>query len=261
MARIGVLGTVENVCRAPRLDDLALGHDIHALGHAPDDAEIVGDQKHGHVQLALETGEKLENLRLDGDIEGRRRLVGDQQVRLVGERHGDHDALALAAGKLVGIGAEPAFRVLDAHLVEKLEHPLARPGLRHAAMHDEHLAHLLLDGVERVEGGHGLLEDHGDAIAANGAHLLVGKGQQVLAGEQDLARGMAGCRIGQKAHDGERRDGLAGARFAHERHRLALGDVEGYALDGMGDPRARAKIHREIAHRNEGRRGISRHGN
>jgi hypothetical protein len=55
----------------------------------------VGDEQHGHADLALQRLQELEDLRLDGDVERGRRLVGDQQVRLVGERHGDHDALAL----------------------------------------------------------------------------------------------------------------------------------------------------------------------
>ena len=52
-------------------------------------------------QLALQRLQQLEDLRLDGDVERGGGLVGDQQVGLVGERHGDHDALALAAGELV----------------------------------------------------------------------------------------------------------------------------------------------------------------
>ena len=51
--------------------------------------------------------EQRQDLRLDGDVERGGRLVGDQQVRLVGERHGDHHALALAARQLVRIGVEP----------------------------------------------------------------------------------------------------------------------------------------------------------
>ena len=47
----------------------------------------------------------LQDLRLDRDVERRRRLVGDQQRRAADQRHGDHRALAQAAGKLERIGA------------------------------------------------------------------------------------------------------------------------------------------------------------
>jgi hypothetical protein len=68
----------------------------------------VGDEQHRHAER-LCNPEQLQDLRLHGDVERRGRLVGDQQVGLVGERHGDHHALALAAGELVRIGIRAAF--------------------------------------------------------------------------------------------------------------------------------------------------------
>ena len=50
---------------------------------------------------SLQLAEQVEDLRLDGDVERRGRLVGDQELGIAGERHGDHDALAHAAGELV----------------------------------------------------------------------------------------------------------------------------------------------------------------
>jgi hypothetical protein len=47
------------------------------------------------------SAQQVEDLRLDGDVERRGGLVGDQQVRVADQRHGDHDALAQAAGELV----------------------------------------------------------------------------------------------------------------------------------------------------------------
>ena len=63
---------------------------------------------------------QVEDLRLHGDVERGRRLVGDDQARLAGERHGDHHALAHAAGILVRVGREPARRVGNAHAAEQL---------------------------------------------------------------------------------------------------------------------------------------------
>ena len=61
--------------------------------------------------------EQRHDLRLDGGVERRRRLVGEQQVGLDEERHGDHHALAHAARELVRIGVEPQPRVRDADAV------------------------------------------------------------------------------------------------------------------------------------------------
>ena len=73
------------------------------------DAEIVRDQDQRRVALGDEAAQQVEDLRLDRHVERGRRLVGDQQLRLAGERHRDHRALAHAARKLVrvGIGALP----------------------------------------------------------------------------------------------------------------------------------------------------------
>ena len=56
----------------------------------------------------LEALEQLQDLRLGGDVERGRRLVGDQQLRLVGERHRDHRPLAHPAGELVRVVVDPA---------------------------------------------------------------------------------------------------------------------------------------------------------
>ena len=58
----------------------------------------------------LQVGEQVEDLRLDGDVERGGRLVGDQQLRVVGQRHRDHGALPHAAGELVRVLVDPARR-------------------------------------------------------------------------------------------------------------------------------------------------------
>ena len=40
---------------------------------------------------------QLQNLGLDGDVQCCGRLIGDQQLRFGGKRHGDHRALTHAA--------------------------------------------------------------------------------------------------------------------------------------------------------------------
>ena len=128
----------------PGFDDLALLHHDHVVGDAAHDVEVVGDEQHRHADLRLQVLEQLQDLRLHGDVERGRRLVGDQQVGPVGERHGDHHALALAAGKLVRIGAEPLGRIDDADLGQKLDD--ARFRRRGAAvMKRDDLADLPLD--------------------------------------------------------------------------------------------------------------------
>ena len=79
------------------LDDPAGVHHRHLVGHLGDHAEIVRDQDDRHAGLLLQVAQQVEDLRLHGDVERGGRLVGDQQVGLAGQRHGDHHALAHAA--------------------------------------------------------------------------------------------------------------------------------------------------------------------
>ena len=53
--------------------------------------------------VGLQLAHQVEDLRLDGDVERRRRLVGDQQLGLGGQRHGDHHPLRLPARQLVRV--------------------------------------------------------------------------------------------------------------------------------------------------------------
>jgi hypothetical protein len=252
MLRVGVLGPAEDLGDRSLLDDLALGHDADAVRHFLHDAQVVGDEEQRHAVFGLQALEQLQDLRLDGDVERRGRLVGDQQVRLVGQRHGDHHPLALAARQLMRIGVEALGGLGNADLVEQLEGAPARRFARQPLVQDQHLVDLPLDRVQRVERGHGLLEDHGDAVAA---HLqeLAGRGADQLAAlEADRAGRMPGHRIGQQLQHRERRHRLARARFADQRHGLAAGDLEAHALHRLDRVDAGAEGNREVADLKQG---------
>ena len=89
-----------NSARTSRLfNDPARIHDGDAIGDLGDDAEVVGDEQDRHADLAPQLVDQRQDLRLDRDVEGRRRFVGDQQQRIAGQRHRDHHALPHAAGE------------------------------------------------------------------------------------------------------------------------------------------------------------------
>ncbi len=114
-------GAARRRARAPPLLHLvAAVHDQHAVGDLGHDAHVVGDEDDAHLHLGLEAADQFEDLRLDRDVEGRGRLIGDEQLRLAGQGHGDHHALAHAAGELVRVAREDVARLGDAH---EVEHP------------------------------------------------------------------------------------------------------------------------------------------
>ncbi len=63
-------------------------------------------QDRGAAMAGVDLGQEIHDLRLHGDVERSRRLIGDQRRRLVHQTHRDHRALAHAAGELVRETAE-----------------------------------------------------------------------------------------------------------------------------------------------------------
>ena len=61
-------------------DEAPVAHDPDAVAHLPDDGEVVADEEHRETHLLLKVFEKIQDLGLDGDIEGRRRLVADEEA-------------------------------------------------------------------------------------------------------------------------------------------------------------------------------------
>ena len=92
------------------------------VGNFGDDAEVVRDEQHGRVALALQIADEMKDLGLRGDVQRRGRLIGDEQRRFEDQRHGDHDALALPAGELVRIGRINALGIRQPHVLQHVQH-------------------------------------------------------------------------------------------------------------------------------------------
>ena len=231
-------------CRAG-LDEHSRVHHVHALAHSGDDAEVVRDQDQRRVPLDDQLAEQAENLRLDRDVERGRRLVGDQQLRLAGERHRDHCPLAHPAGELVRVVLQAHLRARDPDPVEQLAGAALGLLLAHVEVRLERLADLPADGQHRVQARHRVLEDHRDVLAADRAKLLVGEPDQVAALEVRRAvRDAAGAR--QDPEQRQRGDALPAAGFSDDPERLAGSDVEGDAVDGVDDPATRPEADLEV---------------
>src|SRR5437899_1045773 len=73
--QIGMLRVREALGDGPRLHHLAAVHHGHEVGRVRDHTRIVGDEEKGQAVLLLEELEEVEDLGLDGGVEGRGRLV------------------------------------------------------------------------------------------------------------------------------------------------------------------------------------------
>ena len=90
--------TVENVfCRTSFTDSSAV-HNDNFIAHVRDNTKIMGYHDDCHAELFLQGLHQLQNLCLDRNIQGSRRFVCNQDIRLTGQRHCDHDTLAHTAG-------------------------------------------------------------------------------------------------------------------------------------------------------------------
>ena len=88
-----------------RLDDPAGIHDADPVGSAGDDAHVMRHEQRRHAQAVLEVVKQREDLRLDRHVERRGRLIGEQHLRLAGQRDGDHHPLPQPPGELVWVVA------------------------------------------------------------------------------------------------------------------------------------------------------------
>ena len=187
-----MFGRAKNVGGFALFDNLTIFHHTDPVGKFAHDVEIVGDEEHRHVDLCFEFAQQFEDLRLNGHIQRSCRFVRDQKLWVIGEGHGDHHALALAAGELMRIVLEPCFGRVDADLVEQFENARARRLARHAMVDEQHFGELFFDCMQRVERGHRLLENKADVIAAQLAQGFIVCAHELLAligdGAGDLRR-------------------------------------------------------------------------
>ena len=221
----------EDVGRRP-LDDVAGVHHDDLVGARGHHAEVVGHEDHGHVAVALQLAQQVEDLRLHCDVEAGGGLVGHEEARGAGQGDGDHHALAHAARELGGVGLVALDRGGDAHLHQQRERGLLGLALGELQVDPERLGDLVADPLHRVERRHRVLEDHGDVRAPELAQLVVRRVEDLGAVVAHRPR-LRGRRPREQAHDRPGQHGLARARLAHDAERLALVEGERHALDGL----------------------------
>ena len=181
--------------------------------------------------VALQVAHQLEDLRLDGHVEGGGRFVGDQQARPADQRHRDHRPLAHAAGEPVRILVEAAAR-----------HPACAPGaaLRWPprarrcgssaggrARPRRSASPMVNAGLSDVIGSWKIIAIR---LPRSSRSALVVQADQLPALQADRACRRCGRRR-QQPHDRQRGDALAAAGLADDRQRPAGLDAEVDAVD------------------------------
>ena len=226
-----MLGTVKDLVGGALLADGAGIHDDDLVAQLRHHAQVMGDHDDGHAQLLLQGLHQLQDLGLNGHVQCGGGLVCDQNIRFAGQGHGDHDTLTHAAGKLVGVLLHALFRLVDVDQPQHLHGAVIGLLLIAVCVQQDRLHQLAADGIGGVQGGHGILENDTDLVAADILHDLFAGAYQLLSVELDgAAHDLAGA--GKDLHDGIGGDGLAGAGFTHDAQHPAALQIEGHAVDG-----------------------------
>ena len=209
------------------LDELPQVHDSDPVAHVADDPEVVRDEDVGEGELLLEIVQQVQHLGLDRDVEGRDRLVRDDQLRIEGEGPSDADPLPLAARELVG----KAVVVLggEADRLEQLLHPLAALGLV-VPVDLERRSDDRADALARVQARVGILEDHLH-VPPQGPERPGAELRDVSALEDDRA-----LRRLEQPDDRAAERRFAAAGLADEADRLPRAHGEGHVVDGVNSP-------------------------
>ncbi len=179
----------------------------------------------------MQAHQQLENLRLNGHVESRGGLVGDEQLRVAGERHGDHHPLLHAAGELVRERAQTTRGIRDAHLVEQFHSAFAAAVPAAALVHLQGFHDLKTDCEAGVETRHRLLKDHRDVLARD-ASLCTRREHAEVAAVEKEPRGRHLSGIGNESHQRQHGHALAGPRFADDAQNTALVEAQVDAVDG-----------------------------
>ncbi len=188
-ARVGVLRVGRTTSATwPLLYQHALLHHRHAVGKAAHQVQVVRDEQHGHAGLALQVGEQIQNLRRASVTSSA--VVGSSASSSLGRLA---RAMAIMARwrcppeSWCGKPAARLRRLGDAGFCQQFNGCLRPWGPGEPFLEHQDLGDLLANGHQRVERGHGLLEDHGDVATAHAAHLALRSAAAGRASQQGLA--------------------------------------------------------------------------
>ena len=220
-----------------QLDELAGIHHRRAVAHRGGQVEIVGDEEQRHAELLAQRIDDRHHLGLDGHVQRRGRLVGEDQTRPGQKGGGDHHPLQHPAGELVRIHPQAPRAVVDAHLREHLNRLLL--GFRAAYRLTQRLGHEVADPPNWVGMRSRVLEHHRDLVTV-GAEIAAVQRVDIAPIKAHPAVDLGSA--GQKPRNRANSHRFARSRLAHESQRLARGDGE----RDIVEHRAQLARHRQL---------------
>ena len=234
--------------------------------------QIVGNKEVGHAQLFLKVLKHIDDLGLNGNVQRGNRLVTDDKLGVHRQSAGNADALALAAGKLMGI-AHGVLGVEADQLHQLHDAVAALLGIFAEFVDIQGLADDILHRHTGVQRGIRVLEHHlhllavgqhidADLFAQNrlavGAHLETAILVILLAAviQHVAVKGNAAAGGLVKLKKGAAHGGFAAAGLAHQTQGLPGTDGEGDVVhrlegDGLAKPGTDGEIFFQVLDLNQ----------
>ncbi len=252
--RVGMQRPPQHLLGRAFLDDPSGVHDVDPAAQLRDYGEVVRDEQHRGAARDGALAQQCQHLRLYRHVERRGRLVGDEDLRIAGERHGDQHALAHPATELEGVVAHDAAGVGHLHLGEQPLGARCRLPFAERLVAADDTRDLPADADGRVESGHRLLEDHRHGLAAQILERALGGGDDVPTEQHDGPGGDAAGLARQQAEHGHRGHRFAAAGLPDEADDLARTDLEPDAGQRLHRAAIGRELQREIADGDDGGR-------
>ena len=120
-----------------------------------------------------------------------------------------------------------------AHLFQHLRRNLQGFLLTQLLVLNDNLRQLLADCHNRIQGGHRVLKDHGNSVAAHFLIFFVGVINQVSPLEKNLSIQDNPGGIWDQLHHRQRHSGFAGAGFANKAQHFTLFYLEIHSVDRL----------------------------
>ena len=131
-------------------------------------AHVVSNNHDGGAIFIAEIAQQLQDFCLHRNVQCRRRLIGNNCFGAKFERHGNHDALFLSAGKFMWIAVDTLFWFWDTYRLERSNTALTNfLALNLRIVGTQSFRHLPPNGKDRIHGTRRLLENHGDIATAH----------------------------------------------------------------------------------------------
>ena len=191
-----------------------------------DDGEVVTDEDKRNSEFLLQFLDKVDDLGLDGNIEGGDRLIADDQLRF--EDHGPGDAypLALATGEFMGISIDHQWQQAD--LVHDLLYPVSPLLLGEFwKVYGQRFGDDLTDSHAWVEGSQRILKDDLQLFSYAG-HLGGVQPFQVFTAPDHLSGGWR-----EELQDSSAQRRFPASGFPDDAQGLACPELKADIIDGL----------------------------